>query len=495
MGHWFVAGRVLFRQLDFTWRPGGVVGVVGPSGSGKSTLLSLLAGWEAPRQGVIEQSNVRSVRWVFQNPHGVPRRSALDHVALPLVALGASRRQAEREAAELLRRVGLAEVAAQSFAALSGGEAQRLMLARGLAGRPDLLLIDEPTAQLDRAAAREVDRALARLALDGVIVVVATHDPETRAICSQVLDLGQTPAPAADPIRPAPAPAAATWGGPPDRSQRPAEDPDQGHRDDGPEADHGPARGEEPSHRPERERRGRLPPGAGRPAANQRVRWAEVAREAWRNTVGGASKAAVWALLAALAWAACAWLDTRQTADLVTASADYLAGGGATWVLEAPGAVSGTACDGLASAAGVQAAGAWREEPDDLTLAVWPSAPLPLVSVTPGFLKLLGAAPAAGLALPDTLMTRLGLTPPATIASRDGPVTIGAAYAYPEDGRRTGLGYAAVSPTLADQPFDQCWLTVWPTDQSNRLLAWAALAPQGEAGTNQQPPKLSPLNP
>jgi len=189
IGHWFDPARVLFTGLDADLHPGGVYGVTGPSGSGKSTLLSLLAGWEPPRQGRIVRSGVERVQWVFQNPHGVPRRTVLDHVALPFVARGSSRGEADECAQELLVRFRLEALSDHLFGALSGGEAQRLMLARGVAAAPDLLLVDEPTAQLDRHTATEVNAVLASLSAQGRIVVVATHDLQTQAMCTSLIDL------------------------------------------------------------------------------------------------------------------------------------------------------------------------------------------------------------------------------------------------------------------------------------------------------------------
>ncbi|MDR1449615.1 MAG: ATP-binding cassette domain-containing protein [Propionibacteriaceae bacterium] len=190
LGHWFIRGRWLFQGLDLDLRPDRVYAVTGPSGSGKSTLLSLLAGWEPPRAGMISRRDVSAVRWVFQNPVGVAGRSAIDHVALGFVARGWTRRAAETSAYELLEQFGLENVAASAFSALSGGEAQRLMLARGLASGPGLFLVDEPTAQLDRPTAAVVNSRLSALAERGVIVVIATHDLDTRAQCTDVIDLG-----------------------------------------------------------------------------------------------------------------------------------------------------------------------------------------------------------------------------------------------------------------------------------------------------------------
>jgi len=189
LGHAFAPAPPLFTDLDLDLVPGEVVAVVGPSGSGKSTLLSILAGWVTPTAGTVERIGVAHVGWVLQNPHGVPRRTALDHVVLPLLARGLARRDAEDQAEQILDRFALAAVADRQFRALSGGEAQRLMLARAVATAADLLLVDEPTAQLDLTTAATVNAVLAGIAQDDAIVVVATHDPHTRDACTRVLDL------------------------------------------------------------------------------------------------------------------------------------------------------------------------------------------------------------------------------------------------------------------------------------------------------------------
>lgn len=190
VGHAWPDGTVLFRGVDHTFDEGAVTAVVGPSGSGKSTLLAVLAGMLQSTSGGVERPRGCRPLWVFQNPHGVAGRRALDHVALPFVARGAERRDADRRAGELLERFGLGARSRARFSELSGGEAQRLMLARGVASGPGLMLVDEPTAQLDRATAAEVNAAIAVLAESGTVVVVATHDDDTRAACDDVLDLG-----------------------------------------------------------------------------------------------------------------------------------------------------------------------------------------------------------------------------------------------------------------------------------------------------------------
>ncbi|HEY0215656.1 MAG TPA: ATP-binding cassette domain-containing protein [Cellulomonas sp.] len=189
LGHRFADQPFLFRDLSVTLRPDRVYALVGPSGSGKSTLLSVLAGWLAPTEGTVVREGAARVGWVFQNPHGVARRTALDHVTLPLLVRGLPRRRAETDGRALLAEFGLADAAGREFSALSGGEAQRLMLARGIAAAPELFLVDEPTAQLDARTAADVSRTLGGLARRGTIVVVATHDAQTRAACTDTLDL------------------------------------------------------------------------------------------------------------------------------------------------------------------------------------------------------------------------------------------------------------------------------------------------------------------
>jgi lipoprotein-releasing system ATP-binding protein len=189
VGQRFNAQPWLFRHLTATLESGHVYALTGPSGSGKSTLLSILAGWEPPTEGRVVFDSAANTAWVFQNPHGSPRRAAVDHVALPLLARGFTAADADRQANEILAQFGLAGLGRRQFAALSGGEAQRLMLARAVASAPDLLLVDEPTAQLDRRSADVVNASLCEIAQTGSIAVIATHDSRTRDVCTDELRL------------------------------------------------------------------------------------------------------------------------------------------------------------------------------------------------------------------------------------------------------------------------------------------------------------------
>lgn len=199
LSHRFNGTDTLFEHVNYRFDQGQTVAICGPSGCGKSTLLSILAGWEKPASGLIDREGISRIGWVFQNPYGVPERTALDHVVFPLLAKGEQRRTAEHAALDTMRLFNLEYAADRRFSDLSGGEAQRLMLARAVCQHPDLLLVDEPTAQLDTRTAHSVSAVLGQLANQGMIVIIATHDPNTRDACSRILDLADyAPDPAPD---------------------------------------------------------------------------------------------------------------------------------------------------------------------------------------------------------------------------------------------------------------------------------------------------------
>jgi ABC-type lipoprotein export system ATPase subunit len=160
--------------------------IEGPSGSGKSTLLHLLAGLDRPTVGSItwpalggEPLAMRAgtVGVVFQGPSLLPSLDAMENVTLPLLLAGVPADEAARVAAEALDAVGVLDVASQLPDELSGGQAQRVAVARALAGSPQLIVADEPTGQLDHAAAADVLSALeASAAASGAALIVSTHD-------------------------------------------------------------------------------------------------------------------------------------------------------------------------------------------------------------------------------------------------------------------------------------------------------------------------------
>ncbi len=161
------------------------VGLVGPSGSGKSTLLHLMAGLDDPSVGSVSWPAIGSrdelrpgrVAVIFQGPSLLPPLTVLENVSLPLVIGGMTDREAREVARAALRTLDLEELADKLPEEISGGQAQRVAVARALAGEPSLILADEPTGQLDRTnGAAVVDVLLAASEHAGSALVVSTHD-------------------------------------------------------------------------------------------------------------------------------------------------------------------------------------------------------------------------------------------------------------------------------------------------------------------------------
>jgi tungstate transport system ATP-binding protein len=170
----------IVRDLALTIGAGAPTVLVGPNGSGKSSLIRLAMGLVAPTFGRVTwggraESDGRRRAMMFQRPVML-RRSAAGNVAYALQAAGVDRETRASRAAELLAQVGLAHVADRPARRLSGGEQQRLALARALARDPEILFLDEPTASLDPAATKAVEDIIRAVAQSGVKIVMATHD-------------------------------------------------------------------------------------------------------------------------------------------------------------------------------------------------------------------------------------------------------------------------------------------------------------------------------
>ncbi len=192
------------RGVDLALRPGEFIAVTGPSGSGKSTLLHMLGGLEPPTSGQIWLAGQRvdglsQARWavlrrrhigfVFQFFNLVSNMTVADNVELAALMGGATRKQARARRIELLADLGLTARADAPPARLSGGEQQRVAMARALANRPSLLLADEPTGNLDSAASQAVLRLLGRAHADGQAILLVTHDARVASAADRVVSL------------------------------------------------------------------------------------------------------------------------------------------------------------------------------------------------------------------------------------------------------------------------------------------------------------------
>lgn len=191
LGHRYGDGPWLFRGVGMSLTAGRVTALTGPSGTGKSTLLAILAGTVSAAEGTLRFHGITGITSIAQSAHGVPGRTVLDHLVLPLLASGIPRTQAEQRARPIAALFGLENLLGAPYRQLSGGEAQRLMLARATAQDNELILADEPTANLDARNASSVIDVLGRLAAGGAVVVVATHDPLARQACHEVVDLAE----------------------------------------------------------------------------------------------------------------------------------------------------------------------------------------------------------------------------------------------------------------------------------------------------------------
>jgi tungstate transport system ATP-binding protein len=189
----FAAGGVeILHGLDFVLRAGAPSLIVGPNGAGKSVLLRLLHGLLAPSAGCIAWSGAAPLSrqaMVFQRPV-LLRRSVLANLLYPLRLAGLPAAEREARAARALGMVGLAALAGRPARRLSGGEQQRLALARAAALRPEVLFLDEPCASLDPAATRAVEEIVGRIAAAGTKIVMTTHDlGQARRLAGEVLFL------------------------------------------------------------------------------------------------------------------------------------------------------------------------------------------------------------------------------------------------------------------------------------------------------------------
>ncbi len=192
------------KGIDLEVRAGEMVAIVGPSGSGKSTLMNLIGCLDTPTDGVYELGgeNVggvsrdqlaeirnRRVGFVFQNFNLLPHISAQENVELPMLFGGVPPKERRVRAAELLTRVGLGDRLDHKPTELSGGQMQRVAIARSLAMDPDIVLADEPTGNLDTSSGTDIMSIFTDLWKSGRTLVIITHDPALAKRASRIVEI------------------------------------------------------------------------------------------------------------------------------------------------------------------------------------------------------------------------------------------------------------------------------------------------------------------
>ena len=192
----------VLHDICLSVEEGEYVSIMGPSGSGKSTLMNIIGCLDVPSAGSYllggesvgekndkELSKLRNstIGFVFQNFNLLPRETALENVALPLLYGGVGRRERTQRAKEELEKVGLGDRLTFFPTQLSGGQKQRVAIARAMVGRPKLLLADEPTGALDTASGKQIMELFRELNKQGVTIVMITHEPEIAAYADRTL--------------------------------------------------------------------------------------------------------------------------------------------------------------------------------------------------------------------------------------------------------------------------------------------------------------------
>ena len=189
-------------NISFQIREGEFIGIMGESGAGKSTLLGMMGAMNAPSSGrlIVDDIDVYGLRqeqradfrreflgFIFQSFHLVPYLTVIENVMLPLTVVKAGNREKQAMAQEALRQVGLAEKARRLPNQISGGESERVAIARAIVNEPPVLLADEPTGNLDTKTTREIMELLLQLNRDGMTIIMVTHSPDCAGYAQRIM--------------------------------------------------------------------------------------------------------------------------------------------------------------------------------------------------------------------------------------------------------------------------------------------------------------------
>lgn len=194
----------VLKDICLQVKEGEYLAVMGPSGSGKSTLMNLIGCLDKPTKGELfltgedllamkenrlAEVRLRKIGFVFQNFQLLPRQSAAENVALPLIYAGVPRKKRLEKAKAALEKVGLAERISFQPNQLSGGQKQRVAIARAMVNEPKLLLADEPTGALDSKSSAQVMELFARLNEEGTTIIMITHDSHVAGHAKRIVDI------------------------------------------------------------------------------------------------------------------------------------------------------------------------------------------------------------------------------------------------------------------------------------------------------------------
>ena len=203
----YIQGKMIvpvLKDINLQVEEGEYVAIMGPSGSGKSTLMNIIGCLDKPTKGtfrldgqkVLEQKEnqvaevrLRSIGFVFQNFQLLPKLSALDNVALPLIYAGVKKKERRKRAQIALERVGLGDRLHFVPNQLSGGQKQRVAIARAMVNNPKILLADEPTGALDSKSSHQVMELFEELNKEGVTVIMITHDAGVAKCAKRIVDI------------------------------------------------------------------------------------------------------------------------------------------------------------------------------------------------------------------------------------------------------------------------------------------------------------------